>query len=98
MTGIVNNIAESLSNGAQEQIRQSAEKYLIYYAKLTPIVYTSARENGIVLTARYLVDPRKRRTTEQEIWEEVLRKFRSEKDIIIAYPATRVYLEKPGQP
>ena len=93
LTEIVNLIAAPLAKGAEEQIRESAEKYMIYYSKLTPIVYTSVRQNGIVLTARYLVDPRKRRGTEQQIWEEVLEKIAVCDDIALEYAATRVYFE-----
>lgn len=92
LSEILDEIATPLAVGAQEQIRESAEKYLIHYSKLTPIVYTAVRDNGIVLSARYLVDPRKRRSTEQQIWEAVLEKMASQKEITLAYPATRVFI------
>lgn len=95
---IINTIATPLSQGAEEQIRGSAEKYLIHYSKLTPIVYTSVKANGIVLSARYLVDPRKRRSTEHQIWEAVLDQIAGQNDIALAYPATRVYLENESRP
>lgn len=95
---IINTIATPLANGAQEQIRESAEKYLIHYSKLTPIVYTSVKASGIALSARYLVDPRKRRSTEHQIWEAVLDKIAGQPDISLAYPATRVYLDNESRP
>jgi small-conductance mechanosensitive channel len=94
LTEIVEEIAGPLAKGAEEQIRQSAEKFLIYYSKLTPIVYTTVRDKGIVLTARYLVDPRKRRSTEHQIWESILDKFGQHDRITLAYPATRVYFNQ----
>ena len=88
--------AENLSIGAQQQIRKAAEKYLIYYNSLTPIIYTSVKESGILLTIRYIVKPRQRRTTEQLIWEAVLDAFNSESEIDLAYPTTRFYTQPPA--
>ena len=83
--------AESLSNGAQAQIRQAARKYLIIAGTLTPTVYTSVKDSGVMLTIRYLVDPRQRRDTEQEMWEDILNAFAAEPEIDLAYPTTRFY-------
>ncbi|WP_372682225.1 mechanosensitive ion channel family protein [Desulfosarcina sp.] len=82
---------EHLSTGAQEQIRQAAKKYFIFFTKFTPIVYTTVKDNGVLLTIRYLVNPRQRRSTEQQIWEATLDAFNQEKDIEFAYPTTRFY-------
>ena len=82
---------EHLSSGAQEQIRRAAEKYLIFYDKLSPIVYTTVKDSGVLLTMRYIVKPRQRRSTEQEIWEAVLEIFTPESGIELAYPTTRFY-------
>jgi small-conductance mechanosensitive channel len=64
---------------------------MINYNNLTPIVYTSAKESGVVLTLRYLCNPKFRRGTENEIWEEILKQFAKNKDIELAYPTTRFY-------
>jgi small-conductance mechanosensitive channel len=87
--------AEHLSPGAQEQVRRAARKYLIVAGKLTPTVYTTVKDNGVMLTIRYLVDPRQRRSTEEKIWEDVLDAFFQESDIDLAYPTTR-YFTAPG--
>ncbi len=86
--------AEHLSKGAAEQIRRAARKYLIHFDKLTPTVYTTVKDHGVLLTMRYIVKPRRRRNTEQDIWEEILTVFSHEKDISLAYPTTRFY--NPG--
>ncbi len=83
--------AEYLSEGAQQQIRRAAQKYLIYYKTLTPTVYTTVKDSGVLLTIRYLVQPRKRRSTEEHIWEAILERFAKEADIDLAYPTTRFY-------
>ena len=53
-----------------------------------------------MLTMRYLCDVRKRRATEQTIWEDVLIEFAKYDDIDFAYPTTRFYSNmsegKPG--
>jgi len=45
----------------------------------------------VLLTIRYLVDPRQRRATGQQIWEATLDAFAREDDIDLAYPTTRFY-------
>jgi small-conductance mechanosensitive channel len=83
--------AEYLSQGAQAQIRRAAQKYLIVAGKLTPTVYTTVKDSGVLLTIRYLVDPRQRRGTEQKMWEDILDAFHEEPNIDLAYPTTRFY-------
>ena len=97
---IANEHAEHLSKEAEKRIVKDAKKFMIFYTKLTPIVYTSVKSSGILLTIRYLSDPRKRRGTEQAIWEAVLREFGACDDIDFAYATTRFYNNitegKPG--
>lgn len=66
---------------AQQQINEAGKKYLIYYNNLTPIVYTSMKDNKIELTARYLCEPRKARVTEHILWEAILKKFEDQSEI-----------------
>ena len=91
LTAIANDHPEQLSKVAQERVEQAAKKYLIFYSKLTPIVYTSVKESGVLLTTRYLCEPRRRRSTEQEKWEAILKAFAQEDDIQFAYPTQRLY-------
>lgn len=76
---------------AERQIRESSKRFMIYYSKLTPTVYTSVRDSGILLTIRYLTEPRKRRDNAQAIWEEVLMALGARDDIDFAYPTQRFY-------
>ncbi|MEM6450502.1 MAG: mechanosensitive ion channel domain-containing protein [Cyanobacteria bacterium P01_D01_bin.105] len=87
----VNNHAEHLSGSAEEHLRRAAGKYMISYSKLTPTVYTTVRESGILLTMRYLCEPRRRRGSEQVLWENVLREFAKNPSISLAYPTLRYY-------
>jgi small-conductance mechanosensitive channel len=92
MMEIANSRGEDLSQSAESQIRQAAGKMMIYVGKLTPIVYTSVKDSGVLLTMRYIVNPRRRRGSEQEIWEDILHRFAENKDIDFAYPTQRHYL------
>jgi hypothetical protein len=64
---------------------------MIFYKTLTPIVYTSVKDSGVMLTIRYFIDPRSRRGSEQAIWEDILKEFAKRKDIDFAYPTNRIY-------
>ncbi|AKJ64345.1 mechanosensitive ion channel family protein [Kiritimatiella glycovorans] len=79
------------SEYAAEQIRAAARKFLIFFEHLTPIVWTRVDESGVTLTIRYLTDPRRRRSSETEIWEEILSKFAECDDVDFAYPTRRFY-------
>jgi len=97
LTDIAREKAEHLSEGAEAQIRRAAMKYLIYFKSLTPIVYTSVKESGVLLTIRYIVKPRERRNSDQEIWEAILRAFAKHDDIQLAYPTTRFFKAGEGK-
>ncbi len=75
---------------AQDQVKQAKRSYLIHYKHLTPIVYTEVQEKGIILTIRYLTDPRKRRGTTHAIWEDILDRFQEHDTIRLAYPTMRI--------
>ena len=89
---IVKKHTEHLTKEAQEKLIEASKKYMIFYGTLTPIVYTAVKDSGVMLTMRYLVNPRKRRLTEHNIWEEVLQRFAESNDIDFAYPTQRIYL------
>jgi small-conductance mechanosensitive channel len=91
LENIAHENALHLSEGAQKQLRRAAKKYLIFYDKLTPIVYTTVKDSGVMLMIRYLVNPRQRRTSEHQIWETILETFSKENHIDLAYPTLRYY-------
>lgn len=80
-----------LSAAAEEEIRAAARRFMIFYTKLSPAVYTSVADSGVMLTIRYLCDPRQRRGTNQAIWEDVLDTFATCDDVDLAYPTYRYY-------
>ncbi|MEJ2469934.1 MAG: mechanosensitive ion channel family protein [Desulfuromonadales bacterium] len=101
---LLSDIAErhgtALSESAANKLREAAKKFMIFYTKLTPVVYTTVKDCGVMLTIRYLCEPRKRRGSEQDIWEDILDRFAEHDDIDFAYPTQRFYQNategKPG--
>ena len=91
LADIVNHHGILLSTEAEKQIKEAAKRFLIFYNKLTPIVYTSVKDSGVMLTMRYMCNPRERRSIEEKIWEDILNKFSEYDDIDFAYPTQRFY-------
>ena len=60
----------------QREIKKSHAEYRIYFNKLTPIVYTSINDNKIILSARFLMHPKKIRIVESEIYEKLISEFK----------------------
>jgi small-conductance mechanosensitive channel len=91
LQNIVEKDAEQLSKTAEKKVKEASKKFMILYSRLTPIVYTSVKESGILLTIRYLCEPKSRRDSEQRIWEDILKEFAQRADIDFAYPTQRFY-------
>lgn len=83
---------------AEHAIRRAARKFLIYYRHLTPVVYTSVENSGVLLTIRYLCRPRDRRNTTHALWERILKEFSRHSDVEFAYPTQRFYDHAGEQP
>lgn len=83
--------AAPLSATAAAELRTAAEKYMIFYRNLSPTVYTTVKDCGVLLSIRYLCNARQRRGTEQTIWEAILRAFGARDDMDFAYPTQRFY-------
>ncbi len=91
--------AEHLTKTAEQRIKEASRRFMIFYGTLTPTVYTTVKDSGIMLTIRFLTEPRKRRGSEQTMWEAVLREFAKCDDIDFAYKTTRFYDNiKEGKP
>jgi small-conductance mechanosensitive channel len=83
--------AEHISGEAELRIKEATKKYMIFYKNVRPIVYTSVKDSGVMLTMRFMCNPRQRRKFENDIWEEVLETFGKTTDIDFAYPTQRFY-------
>lgn len=83
--------AAHISKDAEKRIKEASKRYLIFFSVLTPTVYTSVKDSGVLLTIRYLISARTRRGSEQAIWEDILVSFSQCTDIDFAYPTQRFY-------
>jgi len=90
---VLSQILTESSQVAEETIKAridaAANRYFIKYMNLTPIVWTSVSDDGIVLTLRYLCDPRKRRASASDLWEKILDEFAKLDAVDFAYKTTR---------
>ncbi len=89
LTRVAHERGAEVVEAARADLAEASKEFLIQYRKLTPIVYTSVREFGILLTVRYLCRSRARRSSEEELWERILEAFAAEPSIRFAYPTTR---------
>lgn len=86
-----------LTEEAKKRIQKASEKYMIFYNKFDPTIYTAVKNSGVELTIRFLCDPKKRRNFEHHIWEAILKEFEKYSDIDFAYPTTRYYQTPANQ-
>jgi small-conductance mechanosensitive channel len=91
LTAIAFKHAEHLTSEAERDLLAASQQYLINYRKLTPIVYTSATDSGILLSIRYLIEPRRRRGTVSAIWDDILTEFAKVPDVDLAYHTVRSF-------
>ncbi|MFH0762544.1 MAG: mechanosensitive ion channel domain-containing protein [Candidatus Omnitrophota bacterium] len=86
----LNEFHSSWARDLEQKIRQAQNFYAIHYKELTPIVYLKIVDSGILLSLRYLVEPQKRRSSENALSEKVLNGFSRESDIRLAYTTYRL--------
>ena len=83
-----------VSKAAAKKFREVSKLFMMHQPNFKPKVYTKIEDSGILLTVRYLCNPRKRRASSQDIWEGALDAFAKEDNIEFAYPTIRYYDEK----
>ncbi len=83
--------AEDTAETAARQVQRASRRFVIKYSKFTPIVYTKVETYGVSRTIRYLSAARRRRSTEQDIWEDIMHTLAQQPDINFAYPTQRFY-------
>jgi len=88
-TDITTEIMKDVVAEAEGPRKKADQRFLIHYRTLTPAVYTSVQESGVLLTVRYLCRPRERRGTGEELWEEILQAVSRTDGIQFAYPTQR---------
>lgn len=73
-------------------IREAAHHYLIRYTHLTPNVYISVKDSGVMVYGRYLVPARQRRHVSDRLWRSVLDSINADPTVELAYPTVRTFL------
>jgi small-conductance mechanosensitive channel len=82
--------AEGMEDIVKRKINKMTKRYMIYFEKLTPIVYVDIKDSGVELTLRYLTEARKRRTTQDGLCRAILDDFEEEEKVNFAYPTYRI--------
>jgi len=90
---IAEKYALHLTDSIEKELKEASKRYMVFYKNLTPIVYTEVKDSGVVLSIRYLCEPHGRRTTNEQIWEDVLTCVQENEDIELAYNTFRMVQE-----
>jgi len=106
VTEAVTKHAPDIEQIAGKTIRETARVYHIKFGPLTPIVYLSVEDSGVLFTARFLVPARRQRDVEASIWGSVLDGIDATPNVELAYPTVRTFFsgpvtlrhDDPGQP
>ena len=101
LTDVINAHAPHVDREMLKQKQIKEMRFVISYNNTAPAIYTKIESSGVLLTMRYLVQPRHRRGSEQTIHEAILRAFAPHDDIDFAYETQREYIhyqEKKGGP
>jgi small-conductance mechanosensitive channel len=91
----IEQVSTGFDESALRRIREAARAYQIKIGALTPIVYLTVKDSGVLLTGRLLIPARQRRQVEDRVWRRVLTRFGDEAQIDLAYPTVRTYLSGP---
>jgi small-conductance mechanosensitive channel len=93
--GILQKIADERADidgsEAAKQLEQVADDTLLFFKNTTPIIWTSVADSGVTYTLRFLCNPRRRRSTESSIWDEILTALDGADDVDLAYPTSRLF-------
>ncbi len=88
---IVSKRTQQLEESAQQDLRRASSRFMLRHIDFEPRVYTNVKDSGVLLTLRYLCEPRRRRLSAEVIWEDILHAFADHDNIDFAYPTLRYY-------
>ncbi len=81
---------DSTDTQIADSIRQAGEQYMIRYQHLTPTTYLSVKEYGVMISGRYLVGVRTRRSVKDALWRAILESLAEEPKVNLAYRTSRI--------
>lgn len=78
---IVNSLdsVKTIINKMKDQKNIIGTDNKIYFNKYDPIIYTEIKDNYVLLTIRYLIDPKKGRIVESVIWNKIYESYKDKK-------------------
>lgn len=92
---IIQNILDdeifSVSSEMESHLLEISKQYLVRRERLNPKVFLDVKDSGVMLTARYIVHPQKRRSRREYFWEKLLEELSQHSDIDFAYPTQRFF-------
>lgn len=80
---IVQDPHQTIVEAAQCDLKKAKEHYILTYKNLEPISYMRLEEGRILVSLRFLCEPKKRRATEHHLWERILTRLEAEDNIEI---------------
>lgn len=76
----------------EKLIHDASRHMLLYFSGMEPAVYTRADCDGVNLTVRYMCEPKKRRSSENALWRDILREFKA-RDLSFAYRTHQLHVQ-----
>ncbi|MBQ6539365.1 MAG: mechanosensitive ion channel [Bacilli bacterium] len=78
---IVNSIdsVRAIINNMKDQSNIIGTDNKVYFNKYDPIIYTEIKDNYVLLTIRYLIDPKKGRIVNSVIWNKIYESYKDKK-------------------
>ena len=74
-----NETVKEIPKKMKKELKQATVDYRIYYNHLDPIIYTKVVDNHIELSLRFLTHPKKTRIIEDDLWTNILKKYKQNK-------------------
>ena len=81
-----------LSTEIRKDLQRTAPEYRIQFQHFSPITYVTGAPHGVVITARFMIPVRQRRTYDQMIWKPLLKAIADHPDVHWAYPTQRTVI------
>ena len=74
-----NETVKEIPKKMKKELKSATVDYRIYYNHLDPIIYTKVVDNHIELSLRFLTHPKKTRIIEDDLWTNILKKYKENK-------------------
>ena len=74
-----NETVKEIPKKMKKELKSATVDYRIYYNHLDPIIYTKVVDNHIELSLRFLTHPKKTRIIEDDLWINILNKYKENK-------------------